>query len=119
MKIQTPSLKTIEKVLGCYKLGTDRAALLRAYMRASGSHASDPTPEFAHKRIDEMLGNFGIESFRVKVRGQIRTLYYSNSGDTYTPTVMRWDWIDGGQRRVIWLVGCWGDIAEHYPEVCQ
>jgi hypothetical protein len=86
-------------------------------MRASNDLSNTFTPERAHKLIDELLGNHGVESFRVKVAGQVRTLYYSNTGDTYNVTVCRWDWIDGGQRRVIWFVGDWGSIAEKYPEV--
>lgn len=122
MKLHNPSADTIKKQLhSVYKLRDVVYTLIWSLMRASGDASANLTPSNIHKQIDEMLGNHGVETMRFKYRGEVRTLHYSNTGDTYAPTIMRWDWQPGDARYVIWMVGCWGDIAENpnYKEVSQ
>jgi hypothetical protein len=115
MKITTPSGLSVSLGLRpTYGIIWEVANLIQWLMKACGGDIS--TPEWSHKRIDELLNNHGIESARFKVKGKVRTLYYSNVGDAYKPTVMRWEWKDGLSKHVVWLVGCWGDIAEKYQE---
>lgn len=118
MKITTPSVLTVSLGLKSrYGIVWEVANLIQALMKAC--NAPTLTPGWAHNRIDELLTNHGVESMRFKVKGKVRTLYYSNSGDTYTPTIMRWEWQDGLSYHIVWMIGCWGDIAEKYPEVEQ
>ncbi len=85
--------------------------------KALYSYADNETSQYeAHCRIDQLLNNHGIEGAQFKIRGRVRTLYYSNSGDSYGVTVMRWRYFDGLQEICTWMVGSWGDIAEKYPE---
>lgn len=51
--------------------------------------------------IDEILGNYGVEAEELRPG---RWLEYSNTGDSYAPTVVLW--------RGVLRISSWGDIVE-------
>lgn len=51
----------------------------------------------------------GLEYLGHTNNGKGKMIYYLNSGDCYTPTLIN---VDGD-----WFVGCWGDLLENHPKI--
>ena len=54
---------------------------------------------------DEIIGTYGVEYIEAGSNSQSPAIWYCNSGDTYTTTLL---YVAGRGYRV----GCWGDIVE-------
>ncbi len=93
-----PSIKTLTAAFGAEKAKLIRAIIEGPKRDAAGNRRLE--------RIDEVLGNYGVEYIPRGHNTKSPALCYSNTGDPYTTTVMR-----VGPRHT-WRVGCWGDIAE-------
>lgn len=104
--MRVPSVKAIESGLGVER---DVAVKVRDALKKG---AEDPTVwrtrfplRVALREVDTILGNHGVESFT----GPRGSVAYSNTGDTYAPTIALISMNNGRDR---WYVGSWGDIVE-------
>jgi hypothetical protein len=96
-----PSIKTIAGMFPTL----DRAAVKA--IREALESATDSTRmvHTALRRVDEIIGGHGIESFK-DTDGDYVT--YVNMGDPYRPTAMY------DERTGLTRVGCWGDYVESW-----
>lgn len=101
--------KNVQYLADYYKVDAkELARLVRALRYSMRAGASFDEAHDILKRIDRLLGNHGVEYLRTE--NNRWAAYYSNSGDTYRPTVML-------QTRPRWsiLVGRdWGSYVERY-----
>ena len=95
-----PSVKTIETGL---KVTHEKALQIRAIMECS------PAPSryggsTGLRKIDEVLGTFGVEYIPHGHGMKSPAIEYCNTGDPYNATVMH--------IRDRYVIGCWGDWVE-------
>ena len=111
----TPSIKKLREIFGDNApdakriLQMTRAQLLQLPAGAARADACYHPPQTWDIRMEclNALGDFsGVEGIDVTVRGERVGVEYLNAGDTYTPTLCRFN----GRYRV----SSWGDIAERY-----
>ena len=109
--MKTPSIKTLSTIFG------EKAAQAKALLIMSRAQLLETTvgqallAECYHPPLTQNIrmtclnalgGFYGVEVFDTK-KG---TCMYLNAGDTYTPTLIRFN---GAYR-----IACWGDIAERH-----
>lgn len=104
--MRTPSIKAIETTLGVTR---ETATAIRARLEQA---TNDPAAwrsraplRAAIRDVDQLLGNHGVEGFD----GSRGSVTYSNTGDTYAPTVALVCMNNGRER---WFLGSWGDLVE-------
>jgi hypothetical protein len=111
----TPSIKKLRDIFGDNApdakriLQMTRAQLLQLPAGAARAKECYHPPQIWDIRmtcLNELGGFSGVEGFDVTVRGERVGVEYLNAGDTYTPTLVRFN----GRYRV----ASWGDIAERY-----
>lgn len=120
MRHNLPSIKTLKTI------AFERAAELRAVLEITTNSELDKvlesgkypatqswvrscfnSPRFHELKFaicDEILGNYGVEVIPGRGTKSSPRIEYSNSGDTYTNTLL---FVRGR-----YLVGSWGDIVE-------
>ena len=106
--MQTPSIKSILTIPG---VTPEQATAIRDRLVTA---TNDPNVwrtraplRAALRDVDAILGNHGVESFT----GSRGSVAYSNTGDTYAPTVCL-VCMDNGRDR--WFIGSWGDLVERH-----
>lgn len=108
--MRTPSIKTLRRVFG------DKASIAKSILqmtrvqllelpagaaRVAECYHAPKTYDIRLHCLDALGASYGVESFELR-NGTYCD--YLNTGDTYTPTLLR---VNGNYR-----VACWGDIAE-------
>lgn len=109
--LSTPSIKALKLIFG-NKAGDAKALLLmtreqliqtkEGAKRVAECYHPPSTQDIRMECLNALGGFCGVEAFDTKA-GECM---YLNSGDTYTPTLVRF--------RRSYRVCCWGDIAERY-----
>lgn len=66
--------------------------------------------------FNELIGGHGVEKLVLIVNRKVWTIFYVNMGDSYSTTVLCWIRRDSLRLNVKLEIGCWGDLAEKYPE---
>ena len=111
----TPSIKKLREIFGANAadakriLQMTRAQLLTLPAGAARERECYNPPQTWDIRMECLneLGDFsGVEGVDITVQGERVGVEYLNAGDTYTPTLVRFN----GRYRV----SSWGDIAERY-----
>jgi hypothetical protein len=115
LTMNLPSIKTLSAVFG------DKASEARKILEMTRSELEALPAGAARVRecyhppktydlrltcLDALGESYGVEAFHTS-RGEL--VYYLNAGDTYAPTVIRFQ----GRYRV----ACWGDIAEKHGAI--
>lgn len=103
--MRVPSIKRIASILD---VDQNTASQIRDILQRA---SDDPTIwrtrwplRTALAEVDRILGNHGVEGFT----GSRGSVSYSNTGDTYCPTVALVT-VNGRDR---WYLGSWGDLVE-------
>ena len=111
----TPSIKKLREIFGDNAaaakqiLQMTRAQLLTlpaGAARANECYHPPQTWDIRMTCLNELGGFSGVEGTDVTVQGERVGVDYLNAGDTYTPTLVRFN----GKYRV----SSWGDIVERY-----
>jgi len=110
-RVPSPSIKALRAIFG------DNAAQAKALLTMARAQLLDtpvgaarlaecfnpPSTQDIRMECLNALGGFhGVESFQTN-KGEC---LYLNAGDTYTPTLVRWN--------CRYRIACWGDIAERH-----
>ena len=111
MALRSPSINTLRSIFGDNAKQAKALLLMSRYQlvttpagmrRFNECHHNPTTQDIRMECLNDLGGFYGVEVLDTK-KGECM---YLNAGDTYTPTLVRWN---GAYR-----VACWGDIVERH-----